>query len=70
MGECQGKSTSESYLKKFGLLFAQIFSAYFCSAAELSACWQQNTALGGAAGQKTPKHHSKKTLRVSEIHYL
>jgi hypothetical protein len=27
--ECQRKRNTESYSKKFGLLFVQIFSAYF-----------------------------------------
>jgi hypothetical protein len=59
--ECQGKRTPERYSEKFCLFIAQILSAYFSSAAELSASWQHNTALAGAAGQETPKNHSKKT---------
>jgi hypothetical protein len=44
--------------------YGEIFYLHiFCSAAELSASWQHNTALAGAADQKTPKNQSKKTLR-------
>ncbi len=55
------KKKSWKPFQKNGHLIAQIFLHIFCSAAELSASWQHNTALAGAADQDTPKHHSKET---------
>jgi hypothetical protein len=51
---------AKELLKAIPKNLACMFCIFF-SAAELSASWQHNTALTGAAGKETPENQSKKT---------